>query len=135
MDKSRVLQVLNFYRKALRNFTEKRCDTTVRIGISDNIALGHVLWMFKFIGDRAEANYEGHIGKINRWLGFVQGALWRLGIYSIDELRAHNSTPPACCHVCSQLSSDRICMFLNEALNDFISEGCPPKRCPINIGE
>jgi hypothetical protein len=27
--------------------------------------------------------------KLNRWLGFVQGALWCNGVFSIDELRAH----------------------------------------------
>jgi len=25
-----------------------------------------------------------------RWLGFMQGALWVKGIYTIDELKAHN---------------------------------------------
>lgn len=29
------------------------------------------------------------VGKANRWLGFIQGALWILGVFSIDELRQH----------------------------------------------
>ena len=28
-----------------------------------------------------------------RWLGFMQGTLWALGIYTIDELRVHNTSP------------------------------------------
>lgn len=28
--------------------------------------------------------------KLMRWLGFLQGALWVKGIYTIDEMRAHN---------------------------------------------
>lgn len=28
--------------------------------------------------------------KSNRWLGFVQGALWAIGEYTIDDLKDHN---------------------------------------------
>lgn len=28
--------------------------------------------------------------KFMRWLGFMQGALWSEGIYTIDEMREHN---------------------------------------------
>ena len=30
--------------------------------------------------------------KINRWLGFIQGALWAMGVSSIDDLRDVNLT-------------------------------------------
>ncbi len=30
--------------------------------------------------------------KINRWLGFIQGALWAMGVASIDDLRDINLT-------------------------------------------
>ena len=30
--------------------------------------------------------------KINRWLGFIQGALWAMGVSSIDDLRDINLT-------------------------------------------
>lgn len=33
---------------------------------------------------------EKEEGKFYRWLGFMQGALWMTGVYSLDELRAHN---------------------------------------------
>ncbi len=29
-------------------------------------------------------------GKVFRWLGFMQGVLWTLNVYTIDELRRHN---------------------------------------------
>ena len=32
--------------------------------------------------------------KVMRWLGFIQGALWAMGIYTVDELRAHNKGEP-----------------------------------------
>lgn len=31
--------------------------------------------------------------KFNRWLGFVQGILWSLGEYTLDEMRDHNMRP------------------------------------------
>ena len=30
--------------------------------------------------------------KLQRWLGFVQGALWLLGVYSIDDMRKQNAS-------------------------------------------
>lgn len=35
----------------------------------------------------------GQLEKAFRWLGFVQGVLWVTGVYTIDELRAHNRPP------------------------------------------
>lgn len=29
--------------------------------------------------------------KFMRWLGFVQGVLWDHGVYTLDELKAHNA--------------------------------------------
>ena len=33
---------------------------------------------------------EDRRDKLFRWLGFIQGALWVLGIYTINELKNHN---------------------------------------------
>lgn len=35
---------------------------------------------------------EGRTEKAMRWLGFIQGVFWTEGVYSIDEMRAHNTT-------------------------------------------
>lgn len=35
---------------------------------------------------------DGRIEKAMRWLGFIQGAMTAMGHYSIDELRAINSS-------------------------------------------
>ena len=34
---------------------------------------------------------EGDLGKAMRWLSFIQGVLWMLGISSIDDLRKTNA--------------------------------------------
>ena len=28
-------------------------------------------------------------GKVNRWIGFIQGTLWMTNVYTVDELRQH----------------------------------------------
>jgi hypothetical protein len=33
---------------------------------------------------------DGRKEKANRWLGFVQGALWAKDIYTIEEMKEHN---------------------------------------------
>ncbi len=33
---------------------------------------------------------EGRMDKVNRWLGFIQGVLWRSGYYSLEELKDTN---------------------------------------------
>lgn len=47
----------------------------------------HMLWMLwqipQFLSD-------GRKEKANRWLGFIQGALWADGVYTIEEMKEHN---------------------------------------------
>ena len=40
---------------------------------------------------------EGRVGKVNRWLGFIQGVLWSRGLRSLDDLKNVNrpSPPPS----------------------------------------
>lgn len=33
---------------------------------------------------------DGRHDKVFRWLGFMQGVLWHLGIYTLEELKTHN---------------------------------------------
>ena len=32
--------------------------------------------------------------KAMRWICFMQGAFWSLGVYTVDEMRAHNTITP-----------------------------------------
>ena len=68
----------------------------VRLGIRPyrrGTALPHVAWMVESMlsyveasqGEEAECDY----GKVNSWLGFVQGVCWKEGLYDLDQLRAH----------------------------------------------
>ena len=45
----------------------------------------HLLWMCKEI-----KNCESwHETKAHRWIGFIQGALWAMRVFTIDDLRGH----------------------------------------------
>lgn len=74
-------------------------DVLVKIGATPekeprNIhSLNHVLWMvvhtMRAVGDILEQKMSPE--KVQRWLGFIQGALWANGVYSIDEMRVQTS--------------------------------------------
>ena len=36
---------------------------------------------------------EKRMDKAFRWLGFIQGALWSNGIYTLEEMKRHNMPP------------------------------------------
>lgn len=52
----------------------------------------HLLWMCleakTFVAD--ETPSAASLEKAMRWLGFLQGALWSLGVYSIDQMKDDN---------------------------------------------
>ena len=62
---------------------EKHRNRFTEPGMHNNfeIARGHVLYMLKQIPDL------GDPGKQNRWIGFVQGWMWSVGLRNIDEMR------------------------------------------------
>jgi len=51
----------------------------------------HLLYMidvmFKMLADN-------RMDKLFRWLGFVQGVFWSKGVFTIDEMRYHNTYIP-----------------------------------------
>jgi hypothetical protein len=51
--------------------------------------LDHILWMIQEIRKMLQSP-NPNLGKINRWLGFIQGTFWSLGKFTIKEMRDHN---------------------------------------------
>jgi len=49
--------------------------------------LSHCHWMLDEIKNFIS---QGRIGKAFRWLGFIQGCLWVLGYFSLEEIRGHS---------------------------------------------
>lgn len=47
-------------------------------------AMNYLMWMCKKIQGISDKE------KAMRWLGFIQGVLWILGVFSISQMREHN---------------------------------------------
>ncbi len=94
MTSEKLLQVIHRYEEKLVSLG------ALPIPLHSNARLGFLVIFFrkKFVIDHlynmtsqmrtfvSEDNRE----KLMRWLGFMQGVLWVLGVYSLDELKNHN---------------------------------------------
>jgi hypothetical protein len=56
--------------------------------------LQHARWMTTEILNLLASESEKTLEKVFRWLGFLQGILWATGIFTINEMRAHNRSEP-----------------------------------------
>jgi hypothetical protein len=60
----------------------------------------HVIWMCRTLHALKSA------GKLNRWIGFIQGYCWTQGLFAIDQMRWHveealvPGAPKKCLHKC-----------------------------------
>ncbi len=92
MKPEKVLQVIETYR-----------DLFIKMGIAKvdfphgdtlnahNPALEHCHGM---LDQMVEFVRDDRMGKAFRWLGFIQGALWSRGIYTLTELMNHSRPDP-----------------------------------------
>ena len=79
-----IEEIKKKYLRVLGSYWSKPADKDCIIGRDcDAIHLDHI----KFMLDNLPEDME----KANRWLGFIQGVLWTRGIYTIDDMREHNT--------------------------------------------
>lgn len=78
MEDQKIINVCKIYEKKLFHFTKQPHFSET---------YNHMLWMTWQIPGFLE---EGRKEKANRWLGFIQGALWAKDIYTIEEMKDHN---------------------------------------------
>lgn len=98
MDNARVDEVLRTYDAALEaaGWRIKRAAAGELVPIdesvlrAEDVTMEHARWMCR------EALSWGpeRLEKKFRWLGFIQGALWSMGLYTVDELKADNMPSP-----------------------------------------
>lgn len=90
MTNDQILAVVEKYRAKLQmpaSYTvAKRADENSNEHTGQT-TYNHVLWMLGEIPELL-ATYKRE--KAMRWLGFVQGVLWSMGIYSIVDLKEDN---------------------------------------------
>lgn len=78
MEDEKIIEVCRFYQEELGIYLEEPYISELYKHLS------YMLWRIpQFI--RA-----GRKEKANRWLGFVQGALWAHDDYTIEEMKEHN---------------------------------------------
>ena len=85
MDSERIKAVAEAYRELLPVTAAKTGD--MRIHPRPNEALQHCAWMC----DQIIAGGLSH-EKAMRWICFVQGCLWTMGIKTISEMKVDNRT-------------------------------------------
>jgi len=75
--------ILTFYRSEF-----VRLKIEARRG---GVALQHCAWMIEECLTMLTVPTQDRevFFKVNRWIGFVQGVLWKEGIYTVDQLREH----------------------------------------------
>lgn len=88
MTVDKVREVIAIYRRKFEEMDiPKREFPRDSLPTSNDDYLAHCYSML----DKMEVFLEeGRIEKVFRWLGFIQGCLWRSGVYTVDELRDHN---------------------------------------------
>jgi len=84
MDSEKVLEVIERYRKFFRGVNIHPDE------FPDVDELKVVLHCYAMLDKMEGFISEGRMEKTFRWLGFIQGCLWSLGIYSLEDLKNHN---------------------------------------------
>ena len=89
MSPEKVLEVIDIYRETLSErllVGKNRHDHDAQAGSFEAI-LEHCHQMLDLM---EEFVVEGRMDKVFRWLGFVQGCLWSVGVFTIGEMANHN---------------------------------------------
>lgn len=79
MNKDKIYEVLERYSKDCERMIEEK-DPFV-------LELDHIRQMIPQV---QEFIRQGRMEKAFRWLGFIQGTFWVIGVYSIQEMKDHN---------------------------------------------
>ena len=88
MTGDKIIEVLNIYRKTFeeRGIPKKECRHDLFPDL-DNDFLAHCHGMT----DQMEVFIkQGRMDKVFRWLGFMQGVMWALRVYTVCEMADHN---------------------------------------------
>ncbi len=87
MNKNEILKNVDLYLDILEKngvIAKRLSSLTKKDSLDKETMLAHVAWMCAMMYEMKD------IGKMNRWLGFIQGILWNFGLYSIEDFKTHN---------------------------------------------
>lgn len=93
MDANKVFEVIKTYREYFESRGIPKIDYPYELDCdSKESALAHCHGM---LDQMEEFVVQGRMGKVFRWLGFVQGCLWSAQVYTLEDLKNHNRPPIA----------------------------------------
>jgi len=90
MTDEKVVEVLSLYAKTVDDmgYSLRKIEADAEIDMeSVPFALSHIRWM---CDETKTFITEGRREKAMRWLGFMQGALWLAGVFTLTDLMNHN---------------------------------------------
>jgi hypothetical protein len=96
MTNQQILKLLKTYATKLQSlgYTPVESDHTLYLDPfapeSQTISFNNILDMLPKINEFLSSGDPEKVRKADRWLGFVQGVLWRNGENNLLELRNHN---------------------------------------------
>lgn len=88
MDAHKIMKVLDVYETYF--IKEKVPKKKVSPDVFPRLESDVLTHLHGMIDEMREFVRDGRMDKAFRWLGFMQGALWCQGIYTLEELKNHN---------------------------------------------
>lgn len=93
MTSEQMNSVLQKYKKIIGGYDDfdprlqDLMSQMIRLPMDARGVEAHVFWMCDQVPGFLE---KGDVDKANRWLGFVQGCLWLMGLRTINDMRDDN---------------------------------------------
>lgn len=81
-----------YYTKLVKDgaIPKKMEESAYATGSNGNQVRDHLAWACTYVKTLIENFEELAIPEAQQWLGFIQGALWRDGVFSAEDMRQHD---------------------------------------------
>ncbi|PIP55763.1 MAG: hypothetical protein COX06_01695 [Candidatus Zambryskibacteria bacterium CG22_combo_CG10-13_8_21_14_all_42_17] len=91
MDGNKVLDVIALYRQKLEKVTVNEISHPYQALLPNkDVRKRALLYCYNMLSKIEGFVAENRMDKVFRWLGFIQGVLWVLQVFSLDDLKNHN---------------------------------------------
>jgi hypothetical protein len=91
--RDRLVALAERYRRELERLGARASDLEEDVlvvpGVSQDVLRDHLAWRCEEVKTLATSVHD--VGAARRWIGFIQGALWAMGHFSIEDMRGHEA--------------------------------------------
>lgn len=91
MTNEKLTEILDLYEDTARRIMNRRREADIWSGLEREVATK----ILDMVPRSREFLKEDRREKLMRWLGFMQGAWWASGVFSVEDLKKHNMPPDA----------------------------------------